>query len=508
MAIPVVFSPPIAPREVSPMTARIDPIAPQLHWDVLSQDDVERIHEATLRVLANTGVRFPSAHALDVLERNGCRVDRATSVARFPAAVVAEAVGWAPREYVLAGRDAAADVVLDGRRSYLSNDASGVFVRDPHSSELRPSTKQDVAQSARFIDALPELSFCWGPVVTSQDAPVPARALHDAEAVLTSTSKHFQTVTTVGEQPARYLVEMAAVLAGGRLELRRRPLVSFMQCAVDPLAHDGPNLEANLVAAEAGLPAGFMPMPLAAGTGPATLAGTLVVHNAATLSGLVLLQLAAPGTPVFFAGAPSVIDVQTGAYTGGSPEDYLLAAAATQLAHHYGLPIAMGTMATGAKEPDWQAAVDDALSTFASVMTRADMMNGAGLLNGSKILSYPHIVLETEIYRIVKRMAGGIDVNDETLAVDVIARVGHGGTYLSEKHTRRNRPGIWRPRVWDRTPYDAWLRDGRRGALARATDVADEILQTYEPAPLPADLAAELRAIVTHADAFLTGAKR
>ena len=278
-----------------------------------------------------------------------------------------------------------------------------------------------------------------------------------------------------------------------------------MQCAVDPLGHDGPNLEANLVAAEHGLASGFMPMPLAAGTGPATLAGTLVVQNAEALSGVVLLQLAYPGAPCFFAGAPSVIDLKTGGYTGGSPEDYLLAAASTQLAHFYGLPMAMGTMATGAKEPDWQAAVDDSLSTFASVMSRADMMNGAGLLNGSKILSYPHMVMETEIYSIVQKVADGVVVDDETLALDVIKKVGPNGTYLAERHTRQHMKGIWRPTVWDRAPYESWVRDGKKGALEKATEIADDILANYEPAPLAEDVTRELRDIVARADRELAG---
>jgi trimethylamine--corrinoid protein Co-methyltransferase len=138
-------------------------------------------------------------------------------------------------------------------------------------------------------------------------------------------------------------------------------------------------------------------------------------------------------------------------------------------------------------------------------MTNADMMNGAGLLNGSKILSYPHMVMETEIYRIVQKMAGGIVVDDETLAVDVIKSVGQGGTYLTEKHTRDHMRELWRPRVWDREPYDSWLREGRRGALEKATEIADEILATHEPEPLPQDLAAELRDIVARADAELAG---
>ena len=481
------------------MSLRINPVAPRLGWDVLSSGDVERIHEATLDVLETTGVRFPSERALDVLERSGCRVDRATTVARLPRAVVMEAVGRVPDGYVLAGRDPACDMAIDRHHCYLSNDGSGVFVLDHHTGEKRTSTKADAATSARFVDALPDVSYYWGPVVTSQDVPPASKALHDSEAVLTNTTKHYQAVTTVGERPARLLVEMAAAIVGGTAELRKRPIISFMQCAVDPLGHDGPNLEANLVAAEHGLASGFMPMPLMAGTGPATLAGNLVVQNAEALSGVVLLELAYPGCPAFFSGAPSCMDLKTGGYTAG-PEDYLLAAGATQLAHFYGVPMAMGTMATSAKEPDWQAAVDDCLSTFASVMTCADMMNGCGLLNGSKILSYPHLVMETEIYRIVQKVAAGVVVDDDTLAIDLIAKVGPNGTYLAEKHTRRHMKEIWRPTVWDRTPYDVWLAGGRRGALERATEIADDILAHHEPEPLPDDVVAELARIVARAD--------
>ncbi|MEE4276114.1 MAG: trimethylamine methyltransferase family protein, partial [Thermoleophilia bacterium] len=140
-----------------------------------------------------------------------------------------------------------------------------------------------------------------------------------------------------------------------------------------------------------------------------------------------------------------------------------------------------------------------------SVMTCADMMNGCGLLNGSKILSYPHMVMESEVYGIVQKVAGGVVVDDETLALEAIKRIGPNGTYLAEKHTRRHMKEIWRPTVWDRTPYDVWLQGGRQGALEKATEVADEILDTYEPAPLAEDVRAELRAIVDRADQELAG---
>jgi len=485
-------------------TARIDPIEPRLRWQVLTGDDVDQLDAGIMHVLAEVGIRFPLARALDALERGGCRVDRASQVARLPEAIVRAALQEAPEAPILAARDPRCDLVLDGRRCYLSNDGCGVWVIDPETGERRPSTKQDVADSARFVDAVPQVSYYWGPVVTAEDVPLATRPLHEIEAIFANTTKHFQAVDVVGEQMTRRAVEMARVVAGGAEELRRRPIMSLIACPIDPLSNAAVSLEAALVAAEAGVPVGFLSLTLACASAPATMAGNLVVNLAVAVAGTVLLQLAYPGAPVFLAGAPSVMDLKTGGYTGGSPEDYLLAAAATQIAHHYGLAMNMGSMASGAKEPGWQAAVDDALSTLASVGAGAEMMSGCGLLDGSRTLSYAHLLMEAEIYGIVQKVAGGIEVSDETLALDVIKRVGPNGTYLAEKHTRAHMGEIWRPGVWDRTPYDQWLREGKRGALENAQERAREILRTHAPEPLADDVRAELRRLVEAAAAELT----
>jgi trimethylamine:corrinoid methyltransferase-like protein len=485
---------------------RIDPIRPRLRWDVLSLADVERLEGGILQTLAEVGVRFPLERALDVLELGGCRVDRASQVARMPASVVRAALQAAPKAPLLAARDPRCDIVLDGTACHLSNDGCGVRVIDPHTGELRASTKQDVADSARFVDAVPQVSFYWGPVVTAEDVPLATRPLHEVEAVFGNTSKHFQAVDVVGADMARRAVALARVVAGGAEELRRRPIMSLIACPIDPLGNEAVSLEAALVCAEAAVPVGFLSLTLACASAPATMAGNLVVNVAAVLAGAVLLQLAHPGAPVFLAGAPSVMDLRTGGYTGGGPEDYILAAAATQLAHHFGLAMNMGTMASGAKEPGWQAAVDDALSTLASVSAGAEMMSGCGLLDGSRTLSYAHLLMEAEVYGIVQQVAGGVEVTDETLALDVIRRVGPNGTYLAEKHTRAHMGEIWRPGVWDRTPYDAWLAAGRRGAREKAEGEAREILRTHAPDPLPDDVRAELRRVVAEADRELAGA--
>lgn len=482
------------------MITRTDPIKPRRRWTVLSESDLERLEDAILWTLEEVGVRFPLARALDVLEERGCRVDRTAQVALLPRDIVRAALASAPKAPLLAARDPRCDIVLDGSACHLSNDGCGVRIVDPDTGEVRPSGKQDVADSARFIDALPQISFYWGPVVTAEDVPLATRPLHEAEVVFANTSKHFQAVDVVGEDITRRVVEMARVVAGGEEELRRRPLMSLIACPIDPLGNEAVSLEAALVCAEAGVPVGFLSLTLACASAPATMAGNLVVNLSAVLAGIVLLQLAYPGAPVFLAGAPSVMDLKTGGYTGGSPEDYLLAAGATQLAHHFGFAMNMGTMASGAKEPGWQAAVDDALSTFASVGSGAEMMSGCGLLDGSKTLSYAHLLMEAEIYRIVQKVAGGIEVTDETLALDVIRKVGPNGTYLADRHTRAHMGEIWRPGVWDRTPYDAWLAAGKRGALQNAEDRAREILRTHAPSPLATDVREELRRHVEAAE--------
>ena len=214
-----------------------------------------------------------------------------------------------------------------------------------------------------------------------------------------------------------------------------------------------------------------------------------MVQNAEALSGVVLLELAYPGVPAFFAGAPSVIDLKTGGYTGGSPEDYLLAGASTQLAHFYGVPMADGHHGHRApRSPTGRPPSTTLSAPSPSVMTNADMMNGAGLLNGSKILSYPHMVMETEIYGIVQKVAGGIVVDDETLALDVIKKVGPNGTYLCREAHAPAHEGDLAPERLGPTPYDSWLREGKKGALEKATEIADEILANYQPEPLPDDV--------------------
>jgi len=299
------------------MAGRIKSITqPRLSLNVLSREEVEQIHTATLDVIETVGVRFPSSKALDIWAANGASVDRETKVVKAPGQLIEAALKQAPPAYTLAARDPAQDLPMDGNHVFVGTDGCGVEVIDLKSGQRRRSGWQDVADIARVADYVEEVAFHWVPV-SAQDRPPESRGLHELLAIWQNSTKHIQTESIyASEVEARAAVEMAAVLAGGRAALRQRPILSIMQCTAPPLGHDGGSIDAGLIAAEAGLPVGYMTMTSCASTAPITLAGNLVVGNAEVISALALMQLAYPGAPIYYAAAQTTMDLRSGGYTG------------------------------------------------------------------------------------------------------------------------------------------------------------------------------------------------
>jgi trimethylamine--corrinoid protein Co-methyltransferase len=477
------------------MPGNINAIAhPKLGLSLLNQDEIERIHTATLDVLEHTGVRFPSRIALEIWESHGASVDWENQIVKAPGNLIESALSKAPPVFTLAARDPSQDLELDGSHVYLGTDGCGVEVIDIHSGVKRRSRLQDVAEIALVGDCLEDIAFHWV-AVSAQDCPPESRGLYELSALWENSTKHAQTESIYSEREARAAVEMAAAISGGRDSLRARPILSLMQCTTPPLGQDGGSLDAALIGAEAGLPVGFMTMSACLTTGPATLAGNLVVGNAEVISALALIQLAYPGTPVFYAAAQTAADLRTGNYTGGGPEDFLFGAATNQLADFYNIPLSMGSFATGAKEPDWQAGIENSLSTFMASIVVSDMLLGAGLLHGSRIWSYEQMLMDCEIFRIIQKTLAGIPVDEESLALEVIHSVGPGGNFLSQKHTRKHMRELWVPQYFDRRPYETW-EEKRDGPRNWSRSKALEILQTHRPAPLDLQLVEELHRII------------
>lgn len=477
------------------MSERIKAITQsRLHLNVLSPKDIRKIHQATLEVIETVGVRFPSEKALQIWEEHGARVDRKLKIVRVPGDMIEKAIRSAPPVYTLCARNETLDLPLDGNHVYAGTDGCGVAIIDRTSGLKRASCLKDVEEIARVADYLEEVAFHWVPV-SAQDCAPESRGLHELLAIWKNSDKHVQTESIYSEREARAAVEMAAVLSGGKEGLRRRPILSVMECTVSPLSQDAGSLDAALSAADAGLPVGFMTMASCGSTGPASPAGNLIVGNAEVLSALALIQLAVPGAPVFYAAAQTVMDLRTGAYTGGGPEDFLFGAASNQLADFYNVPLSMGSFATGAKKPDWQAGVENSLSTFMASAAGADMLLGIGLLNGSMIWSFEQMLMDCEIFGIVGKMMEGISTDDESLALDAIRDVGPGGHFLAHPHTRKNARKLWLNTYFDRRPYSEWEKT-KDGPHDWAREKAEKILAEHHPSPLDAKSECELQKII------------
>jgi trimethylamine--corrinoid protein Co-methyltransferase len=474
----------------------IKPIQPKLHLDVLTTEQLESIKSATLDILENVGVHFPSERALHVFSEHGARVDWDTRIVRLRPELVMEAIGYAPRTFVLSGRADGTDLYLDGRTSYFGTDGCGTRTVDLETGVERRSCKDDVAKMARVADHLSSVSFYW-PMVSAQEygrlAP-----LHELDASFNNTVKHVQSETVMGEKPAQYAVRMAEVIAGNRERMRAHPPLSVLICTVAPLGQDPEGIEAGMVYAEAGVPVGFMAMPNMGATAPASPGGALVVGSAEVISALVLMQLLAPGAPVYYSLLGSVMDPRTADYLVSIPQKYLCNAAAVQIAHDWGIPVLAGAFGMDSTEPaSWQLGRDSVYTALMVPLAGADMVTGGGMLKASTVLVPEQIIYDDEIYHIHRILVEGLDTAGEDLALDVIRTVGPRGHYLTQEHTRQCLRKLWIPQLTHPRPPldDQPLSDIRQRARARF----DEILAEHEPEPLEAAVQAELQAILAAA---------
>jgi trimethylamine---corrinoid protein Co-methyltransferase len=472
-------------------------VGPRRPLRILTTADVERLHQASLEVLAETGVMFHSQRALDVLEAHGASVDRETTVARIPAATVDEALKTLPGSFTLGGRTAEFDLPIDGEHVYLTSDGCATFVREADGT-VRPSVKQDVYDAARVVDGLPNLS-ATSALVSAQDTPEESRVLHEFDACMRASRKHTVVVSIKDATEAKPLIRMAQAVAGGAAELRARPTFSAILCTVSPLHQERFGMELAFELAAAGIPLMLYPMPILGATAPVTPAGTAVVNNTEILAAITAVQLACPGAKIIHAGGPTALFMRTGAYFANVPEALLLRAAQAQMAAFYGLPAGLGWGGTKAKQPEAQSAYENTLGMVLEMAAGADFLFGAGLLDSVQQMSLEELVIADEVCGMVTRLLRGVAVERETLAVDLIKKVGFTGDYLFEQHTRAHVRELWQARLGETGTYEAWTNAGSPRLEDRARAVADDLLAT--PAPeFPAGLDREFTDIIAAAE--------
>lgn len=461
--------------------------------EVLSQSQLNALKAGTLHLMENVGVRFPSQKALKIFADHGAMVDWDTQIVRLSPELVEKAMSSAPRSFVLGGRESKFDLTLDGKNTYLCTDGCGTRVIDLESRLERSSRKDDVARMARICDALPTISFFW-PMVSAQDHGVTA-PLHECHAGLTNTLKHVRGGTTVYPELAPYIVEMATVVAGSEDERRKRPPICGNICGIAPLAHDEHGLESALVYAEAGIPFSFMAMPTMGSTAPATPWGALIAGDAEVVAGMVLIQLAYPGTPVFHSIEVSLMHPRTGGYVTGTgiPFDTMT----VQIGHNWNVPsLGGGGTSSDAKDIGWYSGYVTAAGAAFIPHIGGEICGYLGMLDGSMLLYPEQIILDHEICMDVYEGIQEVEFEEVDLALDVIDAVGPGGHFLREKHTREH----IRDFVLGPISDEIYLSDSPRPSREIALEEINRINETHHPEPLPEEKLAELDRILTAAD--------
>jgi len=460
---------------------------------ILSEDERARVHERTLRILANVGLRVDTAWGRRILKDAGAEVDENRNIVRFPRDLVEEALRIAPKEFMLGARRPGWDLRMNGGDCTLIIDGEAIFALDQKTRERRLATTNDWLEAISLIDALDEVGVYWCMVEASDRGDTMADQIAYWRDIFRNFSKHVQDGTSSPKQ-APWLLEVLQVIFGDTETIRRQHPLSFLLCPLSPLVIEGPYTDAYLALLGWDIPVAVMPMPLMGATSPGSLISTTVLGNCDVLAMLCLIQAGAPGTPFIYAPALSIMDPRSGRYSAGAIENGLLSVAAVEMARYYGLPAEGTGGGTSHYVPSIQAGYERAMNALLPALSWPDLLVGPGLLGGSMILSLEQLLIDVEVFRMSKRAHQGIASDEDKWLEDVIGRIGPGGSFIAEHSTVKGiRGGEWYvSKLGVHDTYEGWVTAGRPALLEEAREKVAHILTTHEPLPLDEDVEREL----------------
>jgi trimethylamine--corrinoid protein Co-methyltransferase len=467
---------------------------------VLSQEEQIRVHEESLLILSEVGVKYFGEKALPILKKAGAKVDEGNKIARIPKEMVEEALAAAPKTFVLGARNPAYDYPVPSPVTRYCADGTAAFVQDYVTGEKRYGTTKDIEQALRVFQQMDMGVMAWAPVAASE-TPAHSRALHEFFAMIRTCSKHGEHELHFKNQ-IPYLIEGLKAVMGGEAEVRKRHAYSLIYCPVAPLMHDGEMLDAYLELGQLDMPVMIMPMPVVGTTGPASLFANVCVANAEDLSSIVIYELAHPGRPVIHSNATGTMDFRNGAYLGGSPEMGLMAAAMTQMGRFYNLPTSSAGCTSDAKQPGPEAVLEKFITTLPPVTAGADIIVGLGEIESDQLLVLEQLVMDNELAHDCERMFNGIDSGAGKDLFADIQQVGPGGNFLKSRNTRAAaRSGeFYYPDLIDRHTYEVWEKMGHPTMYTKAREKVEEILAAPLTDPLPEAVSQELERILAAAD--------
>lgn len=459
-----------------------------------TETEVKRIHHAALTLLEKGGVKVFTQTGRAAFKKAGADVNESTNLVRIPRAMVEDAIDAAPSRLVLCGRDPKNDCILEGSNVYLGTGGTAIHVLDLQTGERRPSTNRDVRDMARITDALDHVH-----VFTINVYPNDIKDKDDIDvnrfySSITNTSKHVMG-GIYSEKGLRDAIEMAALIAGGMDKLRERPFVSFITLIISPLKIDDMYGEFTCYLAKEGLPVVVPAEPLCGTTSPITLAANVVMNTAETLAGVTLTQLIRRGAPVLCGSVGSITDLRSMGHLSGPIERGLINAGVSQMAQHYKLPCYSTAGMTDSKAVDCQAGYESGMMNLLVAMSGAHYIHdAAGLMEFDLTASYEKMVVDDEIIGRCLRVLRGIEVTDETIALDVMLEVGAGGNFLAEEHTIRHMRTEFAPHtVSDREHREQWAAAGSKDTVARAHAAALKILAEHVPLAIAPEVDRHIR---------------
>ncbi len=467
---------------------------------VLSNEERNKVHERTLKVLANTGIRVDTERGRQILRQAGAEVNETTQVVRFPRALVEESLRLTCKQFTLGGRRPGYQLPMNAGECSLVMDGEGVFAYDGKTGARRNSTLDDWMAATHLCDSLDEVSVFWDIVEGGCAGDSIGEYAEYWRRIVCNFSKHIQD-SPFNPEETRWMLKILDVVFGGKEAIRQQKPFSFLVCPLSPLIIEGPYTDAYLETVGWDIPLAVMTMPVMGLTSPATLISTAILFNAETLAMLCLAQAAAPGTPFIYAAAPASMEPRYARFTGGGVENGLLSAAVTEMARYYNLPVESTTGGSDHHAPGIQSAYERALNWAVPVLSWPDLLVGPGLLSGAMILSLEQLLLDVEVFKRCERFHRGIDAGEEKWLDDLIDQIGHGGNFLKERSTHKAlRSGEWYISGLGVTdPYERWEADGKVDVLKQAQERVAKILAEYQPLPLDEAVEAEVDRIVKSA---------
>jgi trimethylamine--corrinoid protein Co-methyltransferase len=482
-----------SPLEALPFRALHNPLPPV---ELLSPEQVEQIHVASMRILEEIGIDFLDQEALDIWQAAGARVDHGAQHVWLDRGLVLEAVAKAPAQFTLRARNPARSVPIGGNNSIFSVTSGTAFVSDLDSGR-RTGTLADMHNLMRLVHMCPPLHVVESQVTEPQDLPVPIRHLERGLAIFTLSDKPVAQAAH-GRVVATDCLNMAAIVFGGHDEIKQGPVFVSVVNANSPLRYDTSMIGGIITYARGGQPIVMTPFILAGAMSPITMAAAVAQQNAEALAGIALTQLVNPGVPVIYGGFTTNTDMATGGPSFGTPEGAWAFFAGAQLARRYGLPYRGSGGLNTSKVPDAQASYETQMCLWPTVMSHTNyIMHAAGWLEGGLVASFEKLLIDVEGLAMMQHLFGGVEISAETLALDSIAEVGPGGHHFGTAHTLAHyQTEFYRPLLSDRQNLGVWQDHGALDAAQRANRLWKELLQSYEPPPIDPGVEQELREYV------------